>query len=173
MPYKRTFTLQEVHDLICESEGRDSPATGASGHTVSLHADGRDDIRHRDKTTILLAESVEKSRQMNPQDGFKVKKQKKPGQDSRFTSRADMVKAVYQALNSGAGQAFLQRFDADSSLNRNVESIPLSTPIKNIERHTKSTGVIERGLVCHSVKLIVDRHGDTIHLQTAFPDNVT
>lgn len=172
MAFKRTYTLQEVHDLICESEGRDSPTTGASGHSVNLHADMRENISHRNTQTIILAATIDQTRAMNPAQGIITNVNKKPGKDSRFTSRGDMVKAVYQAINSGAGQGELQRFDVDSALNRVTCEIALTKPIKRIERHTKSTGTVERDLVAYSVFLVIDRMGSGIHLQTAFPGDV-
>ncbi|MEZ6130743.1 MAG: hypothetical protein R3C59_18820 [Planctomycetaceae bacterium] len=177
--YKRTYTLDQVHRLICSSEGRNSPKSGQAGHTVSLHADGRTGTTadQRSKTVIILAGTIEESRAMDPADGFDVITGASPGVDSRFTTRLDLVKAVCWGLNSPAGQNKLAEFDSSSSLQRVTFTAPISPSISNIERYTKSTGVIERGLTASAVFLVIDRLGTSasgeIHIQTAFPKNVS
>lgn len=179
MAYQRTYTLNEVHNLICASEGRSSPKTGASGHAVGLHADGRGSTSDgRSHTVIHLAETIEKSRTMNPSEGVSVVTPSwSPGQDSRFTTRLDMVKAVCAGLNSTTGQNKLAEFDTSSSTQRVVFSAPVSPSIKNVERFIKSTGMLERGKTASAVKLIIDRMGtssaEAIHIQTAFPESVS
>ncbi|TWT47013.1 hypothetical protein KOR42_42810 [Thalassoglobus neptunius] len=172
MSYQKTYTYQEVHDLLCESEGRPSPKSKQDGHAIGLHADGREDITHRNKTVLILAETIEQSRRMDPKNGVRIENKWAPGVDSRFTSRADMVKALYQAINSGAGQSLLQQFDVNKSQKEAKKVIPLAKPIPRIERFTKSTGAIERGLFAHAVFLYILRLGSGVHLQTFYPSDV-
>lgn len=172
MSFKRPYTLQEVHDMLCESEGRDSPTTAQPGHSIGLHADMRTDITDLRRTTVIqLAQTVEQTRALPP-GGISYINNFAPGTDSRFTSRADMVRAVHQALNSGAGQNELLRFDADSNLKRVTCEIALATPVKNIERFQKNTGTTTGGLFAHSVFMVIDRMGTGIHIQTAYPKDV-
>ena len=177
MPYKRSFTLQEVHDLLYESEGRPSPKTGASGHTMALHGDMRHDVSDQRVGQILhLAETIEQSRAMDPIHGFTTVANYAPGLDGRFTSRLDLIKALHQALHSNQGQNKLLELDGNPGTMRVIFTAPLTTPIKNVERHTKATGVTDRSLTAHSVFVILDRLGTTsecrIHLQTAYPTNL-
>ncbi len=179
MSYKRTYTLDHIHRMICNSEGRQSPTSGKTGHTVTLHADGRTGTTadKRSTTVIILAATIEESRTMDPADGFDVITGSSPGVDSRFTTRLDIVKAVCQGLNSPIGQNKLAEFDTNSSQKRVAFTAPLSPPITNVERFTKSTGNLERGLTASSVFLVVDRLGTSasgeIHIQTAFPKGVS
>ncbi|MEW4490591.1 hypothetical protein AB1L42_21075 [Thalassoglobus sp. JC818] len=172
MSYQRIYTYQQIHDLLCESEGRPSPKSNKDGHSIGLHADGRQDITNRDHTVIILAQTIEQSRRMDPKDGVRIETNWAPGVDSRFTSRADIVKALHQALNSGLGQGMLQQFDVNKSQKEAKKVIPLAKPIPRIERFKKSTGAIERGLVAHAVFLYILRLGDGIHLQTFYPSDV-
>lgn len=179
MAYKRTYTLNEVHDLICACEGRNSPKTGAPGHAIGLHADGRASASDgRSHTVIYLAETIEESRKMDPSEGISVVTPDwSPGQDSRFTTRLDMVKAVCAGLNSAEGQNKLAEFDTSPSKKRVIFSAPVSPAIKNVEKFIKATGDLQRGRTATAVKIIVDRLGAStagaIHIQTAYPENVS
>ena len=104
MPYDRVYRLQEVHDILCKSERRNKPGGHYAGHSIGLHADGRDDVTDRRyKSTILLA--GRSSRRGPP--GPKMRSEA----SSRFTRQplkrrgvrlacADLIRAVEQALNS-------------------------------------------------------------------------
>lgn len=85
MPYNRTYSLNEIHDTLWESERRLRPSAPARyarpGHAISGHADGRRLITDRPDLP----------------------------QDTRFLSRKDLVKVVHAALNSPAGQVELAR----------------------------------------------------------------
>lgn len=179
MSYRRYYSMDQVHTLICESEGRESPTNaGKHGHTVNLHADGRHGTTSdkRSRTVIMLAATIEQSRAMDPSQGFSVISEWSPGVDSRFTSRLDLVKAASQGLNGPTGQNELSRFDADSALKRITFTAPLSPSIGNVERFTKATSLLERGLMARSVFLVIDRLGTSadgrIHIHTVFPKDV-
>lgn len=179
MPYRRAYTMDQVHTLICDSEGRSSATSGQAGHPVSLHADGRTATTAdlRSKSVIYLAETIEQSRAMNPADGFGTITGSSPGVDSRFTTRLDLVRAVCQALNGSVGQSKLSEFDTIPTQNRITFTAPLTPSVRNIERFTKVTSTLEKGLKANSVFLVIDRFGPAtdcaIHLQTAFPKDVT
>jgi hypothetical protein len=179
MAFRRNYTLDQIHTLICASEGRRSPVSGEPGHLVCLHADGRTRTTadRRAKTVIVLAETLEKSRSMNPADGFITQTGSSPGVDSRFTTRLDLVKAVFCALNGPTGQAKLSEFDSDATKQRITFRADVQPIIKNVERYTKATSVLERGLTASAVFLVIDRPGTSssgeIHVQTAFPVDVS
>ena len=113
---------------------------------------------------------------MDPKDGFETVTRRSPGVDSRFTTRLDIVKAVYQALNGSTGQIKLAELDAHPTQNRITFTAPLSPAIRNIERFTKATSLLERGATANSVFLVIDRIGmpsaDQIHIQTAYPEDI-
>lgn len=176
MPYKRPYGKTEVHELLYESESRPSPKTGKGGHTVKYHADGRADISDRRQEIVYhLPDSVDKFKTMSGPSSTTIPG-RAPAKDSRFTSRKDLVMAVWQGLNSGDGQNALARFDADRNLARVTFGARLGTPIKRVERFSTSTSTIETGLVAHSIFFIIDRLGDPkgcqIHIQSAYPKDV-
>lgn len=117
MPLKRNYTMSEVQDLLYQSEGRRPLVKEDGGHTVNPHGDGRSGTvaDGRRQTAIILAETIDKSRAMDPSEGFAVISTDEKDIDARFTTRLDLIKAV----NSAAGQTAL------------VVSKPVS-----LERHT-------------------------------------
>lgn len=177
MPLKRHYTMSEVHELINASEGRRPKAKEDGGHTVSLHADGRTGTvaDGRRKTAIVLADTIEKSRSMDPKDGFIALSSDEKDVDARFTSRLGLIKAVTAALNGIEGQTALEKVQTGKP--RATFIAPLSPPIKGIERYTKATGVLERDLRATSLFVKINRLGNgktaKLHLQTAYPKDVS
>ena len=114
---------------------------------------------------------------MNPADGFITQTGSSPGVDSRFTTRLDLVKAVFCALNGPTGQSKLSEFDSDATKQRITFKADVQPIIKNVERYTKATSRLERGLTASAVFLVIDRLGTPstgeLHVQTAFPVNVS
>lgn len=176
MPLKRNYTMSEVHELITASEGRRPKAKEDGGHTVKLHADGRTGTvaDGRKETAIVLADTLEKTRKMDPSEGFIALSSDEKDVDARFTSRLDLIKAVTAALNSPVGQTALEKVQTGKP--RATFVAPLTPAISNIERYTKATGSLERGLRATSVFVKINRLGNgktaKLHLQTAYPKDV-
>ncbi len=176
MLYRRQYSKSDVQDLIYQSESRRLAPNRPAGHTVSLHADMRQDVTDRRQSNIIhLAATVEEGRQMDPAATFSnVPASFVPPTDSRFTSRKDLILAVHSALNSMIGQGKLGQFDSNASTNRVTFKAPLNPPVGEIERYRDSSGDHATGLSAHSVFLVVDRLPDgQIHLQTAYPADVS
>jgi len=114
MPYDRVYTLQEVARILYESELRPSPKTGEIGHALGLHGDMRQDVTDkRFRPVILLGETVEASRKMDPKLGVapSIPPSKPEPKDGKILSRKDMIRAVAEALNSPGGQAELRKLN--------------------------------------------------------------
>lgn len=174
--YRRMYTKSDVQDLIYQSECRRLAPNRPAGHTVSLHADMRQDVTDRRQGNIIhMAETAEIGKSMDPAGTFtSVPASFVPGTDSRFTSRKDLILAVHAALNSTTGQNKLGVLDSDSSKNRVTFKATLSPPVTDIERYRDNSGAHDTGLSAHGVFLVVDRMADgQIHLQTAYPTDVS
>ncbi len=177
MPLKRFFTMSEVHELIYESEGRRPKASEDGGHTIGLHGDGRTGTvaDGRPTTAIILAETIEKSRGMDPSEGFVLLSSDAKDVDARFTSRLDLIKAVTAALNSPEGQAALEKIEGNGKPAATFVA-QLSPGITNVERYIRMTGVLKRGLTATSLFVKINRVGNgrtaRLHLQTAYPKDV-
>jgi hypothetical protein len=88
MGYDRTYTREEIHQILCLSERRKRPSVPADkahhGHPISRHSEQRED----------------------PFDRRNIK------QDSTFASRKDLILAVEEALHDPDGQAELATLNA-------------------------------------------------------------
>ena len=178
---KRTYTRQEVAAMLYESESRQRPGTSnpdVKGHSLGLHADGRQDITDlRAETVFILGATIEESRTMDPADGIRVISTSPVGTDSRFTSRKDILLALWQGLNSSVGQAKLEQLDHNPSLPWAKFTAPLVPPIGKIERFrhahdtAPTTGLTARGVFIY-VCPIPGRPG-MLHLQTCYPVDVS
>ncbi len=177
MTLKRHYTMSEVQTLLYESEGRrPKPSEKDSGHTVSLHGDMRTSASDgRPTTAIILAATIEESRLMDPADGFVLLDSDEKDVDARFTTRLDLIKAVTAALNSSEGQIALGKIDGNGKPAATFIAT-LSPPVMNVERFTKLTGKLERGLKATSLFVKICRIGNgktaRLHLQTAYPKDV-
>jgi hypothetical protein len=177
MTYQRIFTRQQVHELIYQSESRESPTSGAPGHTLALHGDMRTDVADQRVGRIIhLAETIEKSRGMDPALGISAFANYVPGVDGRFTSRLDLLLGLHEALNSRTGQNALREFDANPGKKRVSFTAPLASPVGDVERYVKATGRVERGLRAYAIFVILDRLSGPpecgLHLQTAYPQDL-
>ena len=127
MPYDRIYSLQEVADTLYESENRDSPTTGMSGHAIGQHGDMRNQIDDkRVKNVILLPGTLEELRTMKPEDGFgdPIEPKKPAPKDGKFIRRIDMIRAVHEALNSLGGQQELRKLNgADSRVSIEMQIV--------------------------------------------------
>ncbi len=106
MPYNRGYSLDEIHRILCESERRERPSRGSElGHAITQHADGRGDILDkRYRSVIHLFATMEQNRASGPIPNGLLAPSSFVGNDSRFFTRLDLIRAVYQALNSPIGQ---------------------------------------------------------------------
>ncbi|MCA9061719.1 MAG: hypothetical protein KDA96_01590 [Planctomycetaceae bacterium] len=178
MALKRHYTLSEVHDLICESEGRRPKAGEDGGHTVALHGDGRTGTAAdgRMKQKIILAGTIEESRAMDPADGFALLSTDEKDVDARFTSRLALVKAVTAALNGPEGQLALGKIEGNGKP-RATFIAPLSPGIGGVESYVRKDGALQRGLTANSLFVKINRIGNgrtaRLHLQTAYPKDVS
>ncbi len=177
MPLLRHYTMSEVHDLICASEGRSPKADTDGGHTVKYHGDGRTETTADGRPTvaIVLAETLEKSREMDPSEGFILLDKDEKDVDARFTSRLDLVKAVTAALNGPEGQTALGKIEGNGKPAATFVA-QLSPPIQSVERYVRATGTLERGLTATSLFVKINRLGNgktaQLHLQTAYPKDI-
>lgn len=178
MPLQRPYSMNDVHQLLTESEGRSPKLKEEGGHTIGLHGDGRTGtvMDQRQKRAIILAGTIEKSREMDPSEGFLLLSKDEKEVDARFTSRLDLIKAVTAALNSPQGQAALGKIQGNGKPAATFVA-PLSPGIRNVERYTRLTGKLERGLTATSLFMKINRLGNgktaRLHLQTAYPKDVT
>src|SRR4051812_36252928 len=154
MPYDRVYTLQEVARILYESELRPSPRTGEPGHALGLHGDMRQDVTDkRYKTVILLGETVEASRKMDPKLGVAppIPPSKPEPKDGKILSRKDMIRAVAEALNSPGGQAELRQLNGAES--RVVISLKLVENAGKIKAVACQHPMITQGSAKHRVKV--------------------
>lgn len=190
MPYDRVYTLNDVSRILYESELRPRPTTGMPGHALGQHGDLRKDITDlRYKSVILLAETLEQSRAMSPNDGWgtPIAPHKLEAKDGKFLSRKDAIKAVHEALNSPGGQQELRKLNGTEKavkieqqivLNQGkLEAVSCQFPtIKKGKNPIFGVPTTHEGTV-ESVVLIVDKLPDPnlgcdIHIQTAYPKKV-
>ncbi len=88
MAYARKYTPKEVHDLLKACEGNNNGGNPNSAHTYGQHLN----ISMQGLTTRVVSEVKEAA--------------------TKFASEEDLVGAAYEALNSGAGFAELQKLDS-------------------------------------------------------------
>jgi hypothetical protein len=193
MPYNRLYSQHEVHEILCASERRTRPAGGPHlGHPITQHGDGRSDVLDkRYRSVILLHDTLDKSRASAPFPAPPLAPNKPVGNDSRFLTRVDLIRAVSHALNSPKGQLELSKLgtlptvSVDVPLDRSlgiqaeaaghsVAKVGTGKAKTTVEAHGPSS--YTRG-VALGVFLLVDRvkAGDpacAIHIHTAYPTAV-
>ena len=166
MGYDRTYTREEIHQMLYLSERRKRPSAPAAhahaGHAISRHTEQRDD----------------------PFDRRNVK------QDSTFASRKDLVLAVEEALHDTQGQAELAKLNAHgvNTCKIAVQLVATAGKIKaNVVRNpfTATGGHAAQGpqhylqqVPVNSVVVIADKLEPAeswapLHIQTAYPNQVT
>ena len=84
MGYDRTYTREEIHQILCLSERRQRPGGIHHGHAISRHSEQRED----------------------PFDRRAIK------QDSTFACRKDLVLGIQEALHDPLGQAELAKLNS-------------------------------------------------------------
>jgi hypothetical protein len=168
MGYDRTYSREEIHQMLYQSERRARPdsvnGSAPSGHAISQHTEQREDIFDR------------------PQ----LKK------DSVFASRKSLVLAVEEALHSSVGQQKLATLNAhgtksctivyELSLTRgkikaNAVLYPTAAVGNSIKR-AQGPGHYVAGVQVSSVFLFLFKHSAAqsfapLHVQTAYPQEVT
>ncbi|MBL8816376.1 MAG: hypothetical protein JNL58_10115 [Planctomyces sp.] len=176
MPLKRFYTMDEVHQLIYESEGRRPKINEDGGHSIGLHGDGRSKVDDgRPTTAIVLAETIEESRLMDPADGIILLSIDEKDVDARFTSRLALVKAVTAALNGTDGQNALGKIEGNGKPGATFVA-QLTPAIGDVERFVRHTGTVDRGLKATTLFVKICRIGNgktaKLHLQTAYPKEI-
>jgi len=164
MGYDRTYSREEIHQILYLSERRLRPSAPVGnaehGHAISRHTEQRE----------------------NPFDRRSI------ARDSTFASRKDLVLAVEEVLHSTAGQQQLTKLNAS-----NVEScvitaqlIAMSGKIKaNVVQNPRArvgsktvaaqvTQYLQTQVPVNSVFVLVDKVAAAeswapIHIQTAYP----
>lgn len=193
MPYNRRYSLDEVHQILCDSERRKRPSGGSElGHAITRHADGRSDILDkRYRSVIHLFATLEETRASGPIPNGSLAPSKFVGGDSRFLTRMDVIRAVYQALNSPTGQTKLAELATGPSV---TITVPLDRALgirgeaavhPTIKTGTgKAKKAVEapgpsamRQGIALEVFVLIDRiaAGDpasAIHIHTAYPTSV-
>lgn len=188
MPYNRRYSLDEVHQILCESERRERPSGGRElGHPITRHADGRRDIldgRHR--SVIFLFATLEENRASGPIPNGSLAPRRPVGRDSRFVSRIGLIRAVFQALNSPAGQIELARLASersitfatplDRSLGIRAEAAGNPTADRSGTTASRRRPSLRQGTAL-GVFVLVDRVAKrdpacAIHIHTAYPTEV-
>jgi hypothetical protein len=167
MGYDRTYSREEIHQILCLSERRlrpTSPAAHAySGHAISRHTEQREDPFDRREI-------------MN---------------DGTFASRKDLILAVEDALHHPIGQRELATLNNNAS--RCTIAVQLSATLGKIKANVvTSPGSVGRGAArvlregpqrylalvpVNSVIVVVDKCGlaeswAPLHIQTAYPKDI-
>lgn len=190
MPYDRVYSLDEVHRILYESELRPRPTSLGRGHALGQHGDMREDITDwRFKPVILLAETLEQTRAMRPEDGVgtPIPPYKFEPSDGKFLSRKDILKAVHEALNSPGGQAELRKLNGPKKSVKIEEEIVLNRgkiqgavcqhptinpgPNPVFVRPPVTEGTVKRIVVIVDKLPSPERPFD-IHVHTAYPKQV-
>lgn len=164
MGYDRTYTREEIHQILCLSERRKRPtapiAKAHHGHPISRHSEQRDD----------------------PFDRRNIK------QDSTFTSRKDLILAVEEALHDPAGQAELAKLNAHgvdscsiaihltATLGKIKADVVLSPGIKVGKKWVATEGPqqYKQKVDVTAVFVLIDKVAPApswapLHIQTAYP----
>jgi hypothetical protein len=157
MGYDRTYSREEIHQMLYLSERRPRPSTGHSGHAISMHTEQREDPFSR----------------------------RKIGQDSTFASRKDLVLAVEEALHDPIGKQELAKLNAKDvhgceivvqlsvtlgKIKANVVQNPM-TPAKKPAQGPQNylTNVLVSSVFVLADKIAPAESWAPLHIQTAFP----
>ena len=167
MGYDRTYTREEIHQMLYLSERRLRPTAPAPrahpGHAISQHTEQRED----------------------PFDRRHIR------QDTTFSSRKDLILAVEEALHSRLGQHELAKLNAHgtdscripfqlSATRGKVKADVVLNPMAQIGRRqvpAQGPALYLEGLPVNSIILILDKLAPApswapLHIQTAYPDDV-
>lgn len=164
MGYDRTYTREEIHQMLCLSERRLRPSSPAkkahSGHAISRHTEQRD----------------------NPFDRRQIP------QDSTFATRKDLVLAVQEALHDPKGQQELTTLNAHNVASCAI-TVHLNATLGKIKANVVQSPMAKVGnklvpshgpqnylqhVMVTSVFVLVDKVAQAeswapLHIQTAYP----
>lgn len=164
MGYDRTYSREEIHQILSLSERRLRPTAPAAraheGHGISRHTEQRDD----------------------PFDRRTIK------QDSTFASRKDLILAVQEALHDPAGQAELAKLNAHG-VDSCAIAVTLTAPLGKIKANVVLSPVTRMGrrtvalpgpqqylqkVDVTAVFVLIDKLAPApswapLHIQTAYP----
>jgi hypothetical protein len=167
MGYDRTYSREEIHQMLYLSERRLRPSSPAAkahpGHAISQHTEQRGD----------------------PFDRRHIR------QDSTFASRKDLVLAVEEALHDTIGRQALATLDAHSvstctitvqlnttlgKIKANVVQNPMAKIGNKVSPAEGPPNYIEHALVS-SIFVLVDKLAPAeswapLHIQTAYPKDL-
>jgi len=160
MGYDRTYTREEIHQILCMSERRQRPGSIHHGHAISRHSEQRED----------------------PFDRREIK------QDSTFAGRKDQILAIEEALHDPLGQAELAKLNSHGVASCSI-TVQLSVQLGKIKANvvlSPMAKVAKKWVVAHgpqqylqmvdvtSVFVLVDKLQPApswapLHIQTAYP----
>lgn len=167
MGYDRTYTREEIHQMLCMSERRQrptrAPASADAGHPISRHSEQRED----------------------PFDRRHIR------QDSTFATRKDLILAVEEALHDTTGQQKLATLNAHNvskctitvqltatlgKIKANVVQNPMATIGDKVRPAAGPPNYLKCVLVS-SVIVLVDKVAladswAPLHIHTAYPKDI-
>lgn len=163
MGYNRTYSREEIHQMLYLSERRLRPGGAYEGHAISRHTEQRDD----------------------PFDRRQIR------QDSTFASRKDLILAVEEALHDPGGQQELATLNAHNVDNCKIE-VQLSATLGKIKANVVQNPMAKVGkkwvgaqgpqrylqnVLVSSVFVLVNKLAPAeswapLHIQTAYPKDV-
>lgn len=167
MGYDRTYSREEIHQMLYLSERRRRPTAPAGkahpGHAISQHTEQRGD----------------------PFDRRHIR------QDSTFASRKDLVLAVEEALHSSVGQAELATLNAHgtdrcsiafqlSATKGKIKADVVLNPMAKVgKKNVPAEGPAQylQGVQVNSVFVLIDKLKPAasfapLHIQTAYPKDI-
>ena len=163
MGYDRTYTREEVNQMLYLSERRTRPSAGVnghSGHPISRHTEQRED----------------------PFDRRSI------AQDSTFASRKHLILAVEEALHDPLGQQALATMNSNGAASCSI-TVQLSATLGKIKANVVQSPMTKVGkknvptqgpqhfhqnVLVNSVFVLIDRLSAAegwapLHIQTAYP----
>jgi len=167
MGYDRTYSREEIHQMLYLSERRLRPTAPAAsaheGHAISRHTEQRE----------------------NPFDRRQIR------QDSTFSSRKHLILATEEALHSTQGQQELRKLNAHGThtcriafqlvatqgkILADVVLNPMAT-VGNKQVPAQGPALYLQKLPVDSIILIIDKLAPSeswtpLHIQTAYPNQV-
>jgi hypothetical protein len=160
MGYDRTYSREEIHQILYLSERRPRPTGTHAGHAISRHTEQRE----------------------NPFDRRQIR------QDSTFASRKDLILAVDEALHDSLGQQELAKLNAHAVNSCRIQ-MQLSATLGKIKANVVQSPMAKIGnqwvpaqgpqrylqnVVVSSIFVLIDKLAPAeswapLHIQTAYP----
>jgi len=165
MGYDRTYSREEIHQILCLSERRPRPTAPPQhaypGHAISRHTEQRE----------------------NPFDRRSIR------QDSIFASRKNLILAIDEALHSTIGQQELATLNAHnterckiifqlSATQGKIKANLVLNPMTANGRPAQGPARYLQDVPVNAIVLIIDKFAPAdswapLHIQTAYPNDVT